>query len=153
MYVAVVDGQLVHAESYDSGPPICPECEKPMFYKDGDELAAHFSHYPESSCSYESDRHVQMKWHAAQKAEQKWEADIHVDDRYVGRYKPDVVVEDIACIELVVTNEGDRSAKAETYAEEGYRTLYIYDGSKEGVRDWFTHWADIGHAEWCEQSA
>lgn len=150
MFVALNGGALVHAEACEHGSPTCPVCGADLFHKDSNEVAAHFSHYPESgACSYESDEHLQMKWHAAQVAQDKWGCEVEVDERRIGAYVPDVIAGGV-CIEVVVTNEGDRSAKEAEYQDHGYRTLYIYSRDNIDRYNWFTDWADVGHAEWCD---
>lgn len=86
------NGQRVYADTVDRGTPcFCQVCGEPMRLKRGTRRMAHFSHLPESQCSYAAEKgewHIRMQNYFPKETQEKVFRDentkeIHVADVFL----------------------------------------------------------------------
>lgn len=161
--VVVVDGEnrRIYASDYEhprielDGQDLrCPDCNEPMYVKEGSQVVPHFAHYADSDCPYasngsgESEEHYATKvklrrrlmrskrFHGAQIDNEIWlpeigrRADVlaNFDNRYYEVHE----------VQLSAITLDDIAKRTDDYRSLGYTVRWWlgHNANKENVRDW-----------------
>jgi competence CoiA-like predicted nuclease len=112
----------------------CPECRDPVFVKDGPVKIAHFSHYPNSTCSYgtgEGVRHVELKA-AVMRAFEEFDG-VRFEVCVIPGRRADVFVPEprlvVEC-QASPLNFYEWGARTADYSDAGYWVLWVWDTAR-----------------------
>ncbi len=112
----------------------CPECGEPVFIKHCVEKITHFSHYPNSSCSYgagEGPRHVLMK--AAVMDEAKDFEGVRFEEPVVPGRRTDVVIPPARVVvecQASAMSPDEWRARTRDYSAAGWSVLWVWDTAR-----------------------
>jgi hypothetical protein len=118
----------------------CPECNEALFVKDGAVKITHFSHYPESSCSYgagEGIRHQMLKARVYESLKE-WPS-VEFEKKVVEGRRADVTVRDkklvVEC-QASAIREREWLDRTEQYSKAGFSVLWIWDVKRCELDAW-----------------
>lgn len=118
----------------------CPECEEMLFIKDGALKITHFSHYPDSSCSYgegEGVRHQMLKARVFEALED-WPG-VRFEKKVIDGRRADVAVESRRLIvecQASAIREREWLQRTQQYSQAGFSVLWIWDSKRCELDAW-----------------
>jgi competence CoiA-like predicted nuclease len=118
----------------------CPECNEKLFVKDGAFKITHFSHYPDSSCSFgagEGMRHQMLKARIFESL--KGFTGVQFEKKVIERRRADVVVPGekmvVEC-QASTIHEDEWLDRTADYSAAGYGVLWIWDSQRCELDAW-----------------
>lgn len=141
------DGQpLLPVNVASTETAICPRCDEQMKVKDGETIARHFYHPPNTACNGESAAHLAMKSIASQKLRTKYkEATVRVEfktedtprraDVFVDFSEPRPLLGAGIAVEVQYRNDAkDITETTADYLRGGISVIWLFEENYEGER-------------------